>query len=393
MADLGQNGRNLPRSVSLVMSSGYFIREINSKRDVSRFVRFPERLYQDSSEWVPPLRSSEKRSLLSSAPSRYCKLKMWVVEDSKGAIQGRIAGMINPRYNDLYSTKRARFGWFDAINNQEVSSLLFGAAEEWAASEGMTEIHGPLYFNTLGRQGMLVEGFDNRPVFNCLYNYPYYKDLVEAEGYSKELDWLEYRIPMVYDIPDRINKVSGSIMDRYGLHEGSIDSLKKNASMVRRFFKAYNDSFEGKVQNFIPFTEEEMDEEAASIIPFVSDRFSTVIMDSEDNPVAFGIAIPDLSEAFQKARGSLFPFGWFHLLMALRGGKTVDLMINGAVPEWQGRGLSSLYHVSMIEKFRKAGVRYGLSNPQIETGNAVRVWENYPHTLYMRRRCYIKTLI
>ena len=163
--------------------------------------------------------------------------------------------------------------------------------------------------------------------------------------------------------------------------------------MVRKFFKAYSDSFEGNVRNFIPFTEEEMDEEAASIIPFVSDRFSTVIMDKDENPVAFGIAIPDLSEAFQKARGSLFPFGWFYLLKALKGGETVDLMINGAIPAWQGKGLSSLYHISLIEKFRKAGVLYGLSNPQIETGEAVRVWEKYPHTLYMRRRCYIKTII
>lgn len=375
------------------MSSGFRIREISSKRDISRFVRFPERLYRESSQWVPPLRSSEKRSLLSSAPSRYCKLKMWVVEDRKGIIQGRIAGMINPRYNDLYSTKRARFGWFDSINDPEVSSILLEAAEQWAASEGMTEIHGPLYFNTLGRQGMLVEGFDNRPVFNCLYNYPYYKDLVEAAGYRKELDWLEYKIPMVYDVPERIGRVSSSLMGRYGLHEGSIDTLKKNPSMVRKFFKAYSDSFEGNVRNFIPFTEEEMDEEAASIIPFVSDRFSTVIMDKDDNPVAFGITIPDLSEAFQKARGSLFPFGWFYLLKALKGGETVDLMINGAVPAWQGKGLSSLYHISLIEKFRKAGVLYGLSNPQIETGEAVRVWEKYPHTLYMRRRCYIKTII
>lgn len=375
------------------MSSEFSIREISSKRDISRFVRFPEKLYRDSSEWVPPLRSSEKKSLISSAPAKYCKLKMWVVEDSKGHIQGRIAGMINPRYNELYAVKRARFGWFDSVNNQEVSSLLLGAAEEWAASEGMTEIHGPLYYNTLGRQGMLVEGFENRPVFNCLYNYPYYKDLIEAAGYGKEFDWLEYKMPIVHEVPERVKRVSDSLRGRFGLHEGSIDSLKKDSSMVRKFFKAYSDSFEGNVRNFIPFTEEEMDEEAASIIPFVSDRFSTVIMDKDDNPVAFGIAIPDLSEAFQKARGSLFPFGWFHLLRAMRGGETVDLMINGAVPQWQGKGVSSLYHVSMIEKLRSEGVRYALSNPQIETGEAIRVWEKYPHTLYMRRRCYIKSII
>lgn len=393
MAGEEQSGKNWQRNVLPVMSSGYHIREISSKRDVSRFVRFPERLYRGSDLWVPPLRSSEKKSLLSSAPAKYCKLKMWIVEDSRGTILGRIAGMINPRYNELYSLNRARFGWFDTINDSEVSSLLFREAEQWAVSEGMSEIHGPLYFNTLGKQGMLVEGFENRPVFNCLYNYPYYKDLVEAAGYTKELDYLEYKIPMVYDVPERIKRVSESVKNRMGLHEGSIDDLKKNPSSVRKFFEAYNDSFEGNVRNFVPFTEEEMDEEAASIIPFVSDRYSTVIMDTEDNPVAFGIAIPDLSDAFKKAHGSLFPFGWFHLLRALRGGDTVDLMINGAVPQWQGRGLSSLIHVSMIGKFRSEGVSYGLSNPQIETGEAVRVWDKYPHTLYMRRRCYIKSLI
>ena len=154
----------------------YTIREISSKRDIRKFIKFPDRLYRDCPQYVPALHGDQMKSLTSCATLAYCKRKLWMVYDEKGEIVGRISGMINPRYNELYSKKRARFGWFDTIEDIEVARLLLSTAEEWAREEGMTEIHGPLYYNTMGKQGMVVEGFENLPVFNTLYNYSYYKD-------------------------------------------------------------------------------------------------------------------------------------------------------------------------------------------------------------------------
>ena len=371
----------------------YTIREVVSRKDIKAFIRFPERLYRNCPQYVPALRQDQMHSLTKAAPLAYCSRKLWLAQDEDGKIVGRICGMINPRYNELYGKKRARFGWFDTIEDFEVARLLLGTAEEWARSEGMTEIHGPLYYNTLGKQGMLIEGFENIPVFNTLYNYPYYNDYVQRLGYAKECDWIENKIVANQGAPEKVRRIAGMLMERYHLHEGSINRLKKDPEQVRHFFRIYSDSFSKTVHNFIPFTDEEIEEEAASVMRFLSDKVSSIILDENEELVAFGIGFPDISKALQKCRGRLFPFGWIHLLRALRDYRTVDLMINGAVPQWQNTGVSAVYHSIMAEKYIAAGSVWALSNPQIETnGAAVNVWNKYGHELYMRRRCYLKEL-
>ena len=370
----------------------YRIIEVVSKRDLERFIRFPDILYKDCPQYVPALHSDQRKSLTDCASALYCNHKLWLALDGDKVV-GRIHGMINPRYNELYSKKRARFGWFDTVEDLEVARLLLSTAEKWAVENGMDEIHGPLYYNTLGKQGMLVEGFGNIPVFNTLYNFPYYNDFVTALGYEKECDWLEHKMAACQDIPEKMTRMAGLLMERYHLHEGNLDTLKKDKAQVRRFFEAYNESFASSVYNFVPFTPEEIEEEAAAFIPYLSNRTSVIIMDEEDNLAAFGITIPDISRALQKARGSLFPTGWIHILKALKTYEYMDLMINGAVPRWQNTGISAILHSKMSERYRAIGAVWGLSNPQIENNSAVNVWAKYgDNELYMRRRCYIKKL-
>lgn len=356
-----------------------------------KFIKFPDELYKGNAQYVPALHSDQVKSLTKVSSLSYCKQRMWMVLDGRKVV-GRICGMINPRFNDRYNTRRARFGWFDTINDLEVARLLLGTAEQWARSEGMNEIHGPLYYNTLGKQGMLVDGFENIPPFNCIYNYPYYNDLVTALGYGKECDWLQYRIVDDAPLPDKANRVAGIVQQRYNLHFGSLDKLKKDPEMVRKFFRLYSDSFAKTVYNFIPFTEEEIEEEAKASLAFVSDKASTIVLDENDEIVAFGIMFPSISKALQKAKGRLFPFGWIHLLKALHNYETMDLMINGAVPEWQNRGVSAVYYKSMVEKAQKIGNHWGITNPQIESNSAVNIWKSYEHEFFMRRRCYIKKI-
>ena len=372
--------------------SKYTIREISSKRDIRKFIKFPDRLYRDCPQYVPALHGDQMKSLTSCATLAYCKRKLWMVYDEKGEIVGRISGMINPRYNEFYSKKRARFGWFDTIDDIEVAKLLLSTAEAWAREEGMTEIHGPLYYNTMGKQGMLVEGFENIPVFNCLYNFSYYKDFVEQLGYEKEFDWIEQKVDSTQGAPEKLRRVSAALMERYGLHIGSVERLKKDKAKVREFFKAYNESFTGAVQNFVPFTEEEMDEEAKAFFPFLDDRYCAVILDADENLVCFGITIPDISKALQKAKGHLFPFGWFYLLRALKNAEVVDMMLNGAAPPWQHTGISSILHTIIGNNFATGGTKVAITNPQIESNGAINVWNRYPTELHMRRRCYLKQL-
>ncbi|MGM9737014.1 MAG: hypothetical protein ACI3ZT_01210 [Candidatus Cryptobacteroides sp.] len=370
----------------------YRIVEVKTRRELRQFIKFPDDLYRNCPQYVPPLHIDQVESLTKDPALDYCIHKLWLAMDGKKVV-GRICGMINPRYNELYSKKRARFGWFDTVNDIEVAKLLLGTAETWAKENGMTEVHGPLYYNTLGKQGMLVEGFENVPPFNCIYNYPYYNELVTKLGYEKECDWLQYKMIANQGCADKMLRISGMLKERYNLHEGCLDKLKKDKALVKYFFNVYNESFISAVYNFIPFTDKEIEHEAKACMPFISDKVSSIVLDENNKLVAFGIAFPTMSKALQKAKGHLFPFGWFHLLKAMHNYETVDLMLNGAVPQWQNKGVSAIFHCSMADKYKKSGTVWAISNPQIETNGAVNVWGKYEHELYMRRRCYVKSLL
>ncbi len=370
----------------------YNVREVISRRDLMRFIRFPESLYKGCAQYVPPLHKGQEHELMHAAPLRYCERKMWLAENEAGDVVGRICAVINPRYNEKYGTRRVRFGWFDLIDDIEVAKALFDAAESWARSKGMDEIHGPLYYNTLGRQGMLVEGFDKLAPFSCLYNHSYYVDLMEKLGFEKECDWIQYMMPADQGVDERLKAISERIMEKNRLHVADFDALKKDRNMVRKFFKTYNECYDGTVYNFIPFTEEEIEEEIDQIMGQLDSRLCCVVMDEDDEVAAFGIAIPCLSRAMQKAKGRLFPFGWYHVLKAMNDFTNLDLMLEGAAPKWQNTGISAVFHGMMARQFKECGARWALANPQIETNTAVNVWGRYEHELWLRRRCWIRKI-
>ena len=372
--------------------SGYTIREVTGRRDLRRFIRFPDQLYKGCDQYVPALHKGQEFDLIHSPSLEYCTRKMWIALDEKGNVVGRICCIINPRYNEKYGTRRARFGWFDLIDDVEVGRLLISTAGKWAQENGMEELHGPLQYNTLGRQGMLVEGFDKLAPFSCLYNYPYYVDIMQELGFEKECDWLQYRMPADQGVDDRMKAIARRLMDRYKLKVADFDRLKKDREQVMKFFRIYNESFDGTVYNFIPFTQAEIDYEVRQIMGQLDSRLCCVLMDEDDEVAGFGISTPCLSRAMQKAKGSLFPFGWIHALRARRNFETLDLMINGAAPKWQKTGISSVYHTLLAEKYKECGARWGVSNPQIETNLAVNVWDRYEHELWMRRRCWIRKI-
>ena len=367
------------------------VQEVKTKAELMRFVKFPDTLYKDCPQYVPALHIDQVHSLTKCASLLYCKRKMWLALDGRKVV-GRICAIINPRYNERYGTKRVRFGWFDCINDIEVARLLIGTAEKWAREQGMTEIHGPLYYNTLGKQGMLVEGYENIPPFNCLYNFPYYNDLVTALGFEKECDWVQFKMVANHGVPDKARRVAKLVEERYNLHFGSLDELRKDKKMVHKFFRVYSDSFSETVYNFIPFTDEEIEEEARMSRRFISDKVSCVVLDEHDEIVAFGISFPSISKALQKARGRIFPVGWYYLMKAMKNFEVTDLMINGAVPEWQNKGVSAVYYKEMADKAAKIGNRWAISNPQVESNSAVNIWNSYEHEPFMRRRCYIKKI-
>lgn len=372
--------------------AAYRIKEVLNKKDLMRFIKFPDELYKGCEQYVPALHKGQAKTLMHSAALAHCERKMWIVEDGN-KVAGRICGIINRRYNEKYGTRRTRFGWFDTINDIEVARLLIETAAAWAKEKGMDEIHGPLQYNTFGRQGMLVDGFDKVAPFSCLYNYPYYADFMVELGFEKECDWIQYRMAADQQVPEKMQNIARRLMERYKLRVADFDRMKKDPENFRKFFKAYNESFDGIVHNFVPFTDAEIEEEIGEIGGQLDKRLCCVLLDEEDEVAAFGISTPWLSEAMKKAKGRLFPFGWYHALKAKNNLEVVDLMLNGAAPKWQNSGISAVFHCMMAEQYRANGVKWAVANPQIETNNAVNVWEKYDDKeLWLRRRCWIRKI-
>lgn len=367
------------------------IKEISTKKEMKRFARFPLELYKNNPYYVPALVSDEIKSILDSPSMQYCSRKIWIACDGNNKVVGRVVGIINPRANELYNYKRVRFGWFDFIENFAVAEALIRTVTEWGIGEGMTEIHGPLGFNTWNKQGMMVEGFENLSQFNCLYNYPYYPEFLERMGFKKELDWLQFIMPAQQPVPDKVERINGHLIRKYDLRLLKWKNYKDFKPYVEDFFQMYNESFM-TVANFIPLTPDEINDSLRLYIKLLNPDLSYFIIDANNKVAAFSISFPSMSKALQKARGYLFPFGWFHILKGYFFYKDIDLMMVGARPDWKGKGLSSIYHYHTNKAVIRKKLRWAVTNPQLENNQAVEVWKEYDTQLHTRRRCYIKSI-
>lgn len=367
----------------------YVLKEVKSKSDFRKFINLPYRLYKDVSQYVPNLKRDE-REIFTKAPAlEYCELKMWIVLKGKKCV-GRVAGIINPRYNDLYNRDCVRFGWIEFAEDIAIASLLLGAVEMWGKERGMTQIHGPMGYNTWYKQGMLVKGFENTPPINCIWNFEYYPKFLGELGYQKESDWVQYILPAGQGVSEKLEHLSNVLMKRYPLSFVDVREIKQNSDLVDKFFETYNETFK-KVPYFIPLTDREIECLGKSYIKLLRPEINCFVVDDKRQIAAYGICFPSMSEGYKKANGRLFPFGWYHILKSFRKYDVIDLMMVGAGPLWQNKGVSAIFHNKLAKDFALQGIKYGITNPQNESNPAVKVWDDYSEKeLFMRRRCFVK---
>lgn len=369
------------------------VKEVSNPKEFKIFYQFQNNLYRDCKEYVPTLDADQIASLKNNPALEYCKRRMLLAYRGERVV-GRIMGIINPRFNDYYKKKYIRFGWFDFENDIEIARTLLDAIKNWGREEGMDHIHGPLAYNTLGRQGMLIEGFENIPPTNCLYNYRYYPDFMQRLGYEKEVDWVQYKLSATQGAPDKLIRMADILMKRYKLHLLDISKInhKTRQELIEKFFKIYNECFTA-VHNFIPLTKKEIDETGIMYFKLLRPELTCLVMDEKNDIAAFGICMPSLSKAFQRARGKVFPFGWYYLFRDYREYDTIDLMMVGSNPEWAEKGLSAIYHANLAANFKKYPIKIAITNPQIDSNTAaVKVWESYEKEPFMRRRCWVKEI-
>ena len=365
---------------------------VKTKKELESFIRFPEELFKNHPLWVPPLRMDERNTLKKSAPAfRHCDAEYFLAYKD-GKIAGRVAAIINHVANTDWKEKVVRFGWIDFIDDYEVSSALVKAVVDWGKEREMEYIKGPLGFSDMDKEGLLVEGFDKLPSITCIYNYPYYVDHIEKLGFSKDIDWTQDIIDIPEALSEKMTRFEEVIKERYGY---TVMYPKRNSEYRKRgkeIFDVMNRSFT-VLYEYSRLNDEQIQDYVNQYLPFVSRDLICIILDKNDKIVGFAVTIPSLSKAFRKANGKLFPFGFIHILRALKRNDLLEALLIGVDPEHQGKGLSAVIFNHILRSAKKYGLKKMVMNPRLEENRKVRaIFDEFKPQLFMRRRCYKATL-
>lgn len=367
------------------------IRKVESKKELRQFIGFPYSLYRGNPYWCPPLRFDEANSLRrdKNAAFAYCEAEYWLAYKN-GRLAGRVAGIINPKANEYWNEPLVRFGWIDFIDDFEVSSRLIETVEEWGRSKGLKGIQGPLGFADMDREGMLIEGFDELSSLAVIYNYPYYPEHLVRMGFQKAADWLQYEFIVTPGIPDKVVRMSQLVIEKYGLRLLKVKKAKELRPWAKKMFRTLNEAYQ-VLYGFAAISEEQMDAYTEQYFGFIRPEFVSILIDPNDDVIGFGVSIPSLTKALQKCNGRLFPFGFLHLMKAMRKNDLIDMYLVGIRPDYQGKGVLALIFLELHKAYLKHGIRKAVASPQLEeNARAVTIWKNYEGRQHIRRRCFIR---
>ena len=371
------------------------IKVVSSKKELREFIKFGLDLYKGNAYHVPNLIDEEMVTLdkAKNPAFEFCESEYFLaLRNDK--IVGTIAVIINHRANETWNQTNARFGFIEFIDDNEVVDVLFNAAETWVKDKGMTSLHGPMGFTDLDNQGMLIEGFDQLGTMATLYNYEYYPKQLERVGYQKDQDWHEFKVMIPKEIPEKHKRISEIVMKKHGLRIQKFSKRKEILPYATKIFETLNTAY-APLYGYTQLTKRQIDYYVKMYITMLRLDLVTLIVREEDEAVVgFGITLPSLSRAMQKANGNMFPFGFIHLLKALYSKpKVVDLYLIGVLPEYQNKGVNALMFYDLIPIYNKLGVVYAESNPELETNAAVQAqWNYFERVNHKKRRAYIKEL-
>lgn len=367
------------------------IKEVVSLKDIKQFVDLPFRLYKDNKFWVPPMKNDEVKQLQSDVNPAYafCDAKFWIALQG-GKCVGRIGAIINQDYNKKVGKKLGRFSRFEVIDNQEVTNQLFETAENWLREKGMEAIHGPLGFTNLDNQGLLIDGFDYLPSIASVMHFPYYQQHIEKLGYHKENDWVEFRLK-IEEVPEKATRLVEIIKKRNNLEVIHFKEKHEMQDYLNEVFHLLNDAFD-ELPYVAPFSDEMIAYSAKKYLEVLQPQYIVVIK-KDGKLAAFIIGLPSLSKAMQKAKGKLFPFGFVHLMKAMKKPEVMDLLLTGVDPHLQKLGLPAILISELQKSMLENGVKYVETTGMFEDNlKGATTWKNYDHIQHKRRRCFVKDL-
>lgn len=380
--------------------SSYQVRRVESKKDLRIFIDFHYDLYEGSLYDVPTLFIDDRKTLSrdKNAAFDFCEAEYFMVMKD-GKVAGRVAAIINHKANKKWNRKDVRFGWIDFIDDLEVSRRLFDAVAEYGRSKGMNEMVGPLGFTDMDPEGMLTEGFDKLGTMATIYNYPYYPEHMEKlGGWEKDNDYVEFFLPVPDKIPEKYTKIASMVEQRYNLH---VRKLTRHdifqGGYGKKIFNLINTTYTD-LYGYSELSDRQVAQYVDMYFPLADLDLITVIEDgNKDNAMAgFGITIPSLSRALQKChRGRLFPFGWWHIIRAIKFRKTegVDLLLIGFLPEYRAKGANALLFADLIPRYIERGIKWGETQVEMVSNEGVQgQWGPLNPINHKKRKCYKKSL-
>ena len=376
------------------------IKRVETKKDLKRFIEFHYDLYKGNPYDVPNLYSDEVNTLSKNknAAFDFCEAEYFLAL-KEGKVVGRVAAIINNKANEKWDKKDVRFGWIDFIDDIEVSKALLKAVEDYGREKGMTSVVGPLGFTDMDPEGMLTWGFDQLGTMATIYNYDYYpKHMEKLGGWEKDNDYVEYRLDVPETAPEKYTKIAEMVEKRYNLHARKLTKKEIfEGGYGKKLFDLINVTY-SHLYGFSELSERQIDQYVKMYFPLADLDLITVVEDgNKDNQlVGLAITIPSLTRALQKCHhGRLFPFGWWHLLRAIKFHKTevVDLLLIGVLPEYRSKGANSLVFADLIPRYVKYGFKWGETHVEMETNESVQSqWGPLDPTMHKKRRCYRKAI-
>lgn len=389
-------GTNIVKNLYLCepeFSTMITIKTVSTKSDLREFILYPKYLYKNCENWVPALEGDEFDTFdkKKNGAFEYCESECYLAYKD-GEPAGRVAAIINHNANKTWKTETVRFGWLDFIEDEEVLRAMLDKVAEWGRARGCTVMKGPLGFTDMDKEGLLVEGYEHLSPFTCLYNYPYYDTLLQRIGFSKDVDWTQKIVEISPELPPMF-QYADLIEKRYGLH---VARERSTVAMCRKYgmsiFHMYNETFAPLFQ-FTPITDRQIKRYLQTYIPILSHKYVAICLDKDENPVGFAFCVPTLSKAVKKSDGKLLPTGIFRILHALNHNDTLEALMIGVLPEYQGKGASVLLFKYIHENCIKAGVTKMILNPQLEENFKVQsLFGEYRTEPFMRRRSYSKEI-
>lgn len=370
------------------------IKEVNTRKELKAFVHFPNALYKNNPVYVPQIESMDLDTLTPEKNHAFevCESKYWLAYDEKGTVVGRVAGIINRKYNEKAGRKICRFGWIDFIDDRNVSKALIDTIERYAKEKGMDTINGPMGFLEFDPAGVLVEGFDKLPTPYGKYNAPYYEKHLTELGYAKDADYVEYLIKVPEVIPDRYERMAQLVSVKNGLHQAEFHNRAELHPYLDGLFRCLNSAY-AALHGFSDLSEGQCEDLKKQFLTNINVDYVSIVLDADEQVVGFGVALPSLAKAMQKAKGSLFPFGWLHMLKALKHNDTIDLLLIAIDEKYKNKGVNAMIFHKFAQGITKNGIKFIESTRELEDNTSVQnLWRYLEHDLTKRARTYIKQI-